>query len=584
MKPNKLIVLIFMSGLLMASCSDYLEKTPDADVTDEDIFGTFSSFQGFIEPAYGYFMDYNEGLITAMNIGGETATTGTASSSGASNQGDYRIWMTRTNNQTLFNHENTRGIWTGSWKGIRLANLALDKLPLLVNATQEEKDLIEGQAYFFRAFFYWEIIRSFGGMPHIDRVLSPNETMDFPRLGYQATTEKIVADFDRAVELLPEDWDKTVVGSAFANANDGRATKGAALGFKAKALLFAGSPLMNHETTQTYEYNTEYMKRAAEAAWEVIKLADQGVYTLQPFTEYQKMFARSDGFNLWTTETIFEKMRSANGSTPFNLMGRIYWPARFNGNTNTECINQIYIDRFEMADGTRYKMEYDTDNARRWNDRDPRFRQNIIVDRDQWGTSPQTLLKLYIDGDGERTLLNGFRSPYLTKKYWPKGSNTYDGNMGSYRQAVPHLRLAEIYLIYAEAVNEAYGATGSVPGANFTAVQAVNVVRQRAGQPATSAAAATAAGYSSFRDLIRNERMVELCFEGHYWFDIRRWYVGHLPEYKEFWDLEFNKAWTSFTRKLVFVRVFENPKHYWMPLPTSQTQIYPGFYQNPGWQ
>jgi len=581
MKPNKLLVLFFLSGLLLASCSDYLEKTPDADVTDEDVFGTFNSFQGFIEPVYDYFVDYNQGLVTAMNIGGEVASTNGASSAVASNTGDYRIWMTRTNNQTLFNNDGVRGIWTGSWKGIRVANMALEKLPLLVNATQEEKDLIAGQAYFFRAFFYWEIIRSFGGMPYIDRVLLPTEEMKFPRESYQETTDKIVADFDRAAALLPEDWDKTVVGSAFPKANAGRATKGAALGFKAKALLYAGSPLMN--STKTYD--TEYMKKAAAAAWEVIKLADQGVYALLPMTEYRNMFARIDGFNCWTTETIFQK-RSNSGSTHFNMLGRIYWPARFNGNTNNECVNQVFVDRFEMADGTRYNKIYDTDNAKRWDSRDPRFRQNIIVDRDKWGNAPATLLKLYIDLDGERTISNGFRSPYIVKKYWPKGCNSYDGNMDAFRSAQPHLRLADIYLIYAEAVNEAYGPTGTVPGANFTAEQAINKIRQRPGlnMPATSVAAATAAGYSSFRDLIRNERIVELCFEGNYWFDIRRWYVAHLPEYKEYWDFEFNKAWTSFTRKLLFVRVFEDPKHYWMPLPVDQTRIYPGFYQNQGWE
>jgi hypothetical protein len=326
------------------------------------------------------------------------------------------------------------------------------------------------------------------------------------------------------------------------------------------------------------------MERAAAAAWEVIKLANQGVYTLVPFAQYMNMFARIDGFNCWTTETIFQRVKTEVGQTPFNLMGRIYWPARSDGNGNNECVNQLFVDRFEMADGSQYKPEYDINNARRWDDRDPRFRQNILVDRDKWGTNASTLLKLYIDLDGERTISNGFRSPYIIKKYWPKNCNTYDGNRNNYRSVNPQLRLADIYLIYAEAVNEAYGPAGTVPNASFTAEQAINMIRQRAGMPPSSLAAATAAGYSSFGDLIRNERMIELCFEGNYWFDIRRWYVAHLPEYKEYWDFEINKAWTSFTRKKLFDRTFEDPKHYWMPLPVDQTQIYPGFYQNRGWE
>ncbi len=76
---------------------------------------------------------------------------------------------------------------------------------------------------------------------------------------------------------------------------------------------------------------------------------------------------------------------------------------------------------------------------------------------------------------------------------------------------------------------------------------AINIVRARAGMPPVTAAAT---GYSSFMDLVRNERNVELCFEGHYWFDIRRWYIAHLPENKPIIDLKFDKAWTpsTFTR------------------------------------
>jgi starch-binding outer membrane protein, SusD/RagB family len=93
----------------------------------------------------------------------------------------------------------------------------------------------------------------------------------------------------------------------------------------------------------------------------------------------------------------------------------------------------------------------------------------------------------------------------------------------------------------------------------------------------------SADGYSSFRDLVWNERCVELCFEGKYWFDIRRWYVGHLPEYKSIVDLSFDKDWTSFSRSVVKERVFDDPKHYWMPLPREQTLLYKEYYQNPGW-
>jgi starch-binding outer membrane protein, SusD/RagB family len=581
MKTKIYSIFFIVLVLLSVSCSDYLEKTPDADVTAKDIFGTFKKFQGFIEPMYEYVEDYNYYLITSMNIGGEVQAKGAATSANTGNRGDYMLWINRSNQQTAFNYEGTSGIWTGSWKGIRIANIALEQLDLLVNATQEEKDLIEGQAYFFRAYFHWEIIRSFGGMPYIDKVFSPDDKLNLPRLTYQQTTEKIVQDLDKAAELLPDDWDNTVVGGVAVGSNFGRATKGAALSFKAKALLYAGSPLMNHYSGNPgYEYHTEYMERAAAAAWEVIKLADAGVYSLTPLSNYRDMFAKNDGTGPYTSENIFQKSKPIQGAYSMTgRHGRLFSPSRFGGNANNECVNQLFVDKFEMADGTPYKLEYDSDNAKRWDFRDPRFRQNIIVDRDKWGFSNSTVFKLYEGGtDGSEAA--GFYAPYIIKKFWPIGVNSYDKQWNDYIYGTPQMRLADVYLIYAEAVTVAYGANGNAPGANLSAVDAINKVRLRAEMPAVTAAAT---GYDSFMDLVRNERDVELCFEGNYWFDIRRWYIAHLPENKDYVDFIIDKDWTSFQRVTLFTRVFDDPRHYWMPLPINQTQLYAEFFQNPGW-
>jgi starch-binding outer membrane protein, SusD/RagB family len=585
MKTYKwIIILIF--GIVLSSCQEYLERTPEADVTEEDIFGNFQSFQGFVESMYSHVLCYtSQSLVNSLNLGGETHSLAIANGAKVANDGNYMVWYRESGSniqQTLYNLGGETGMWTGSWKGIRTANIALDKLPLLKNATQEEKDLIAGQAYFFRAFFYWELIRSVGGMPYIDRALQPNDILDFPRLSYQETTDKMVEDFDRAAALLPVHWNDTEVGSRSPGANTGKATKGAALAFKAKALLFAGSPLMNKFSgAADYTYDMEYMQKAAAAAWDMIQLANTGAYGLVDFADYQKNFGRNDGIYPWTKETIFMRIDDRQGSSLMsNRHGRLFNPGRFGGNQVMECVNQLYVDKFEMADGTRYLVDYDNDNARRWDDRDPRFRQNIIVDRDQWGFSPSTVLRLYTGTGTEKTANNGFTTAYVIKKYWPIGANTYDGQLAGFYYRTPHIRLADIYLVYAEAVNEAYGATGTAPGANLTAVEAVNIVRRRAGMPDATAAAP---GYDSFRDLIRNERAVELCFEGHYWFDTRRWYIAHLPENKLIVDLIFDQAWTSFQRQVVHNRVFDDPKHYWMPLPVSQTQIYEEFYQNPGW-
>jgi hypothetical protein len=326
------------------------------------------------------------------------------------------------------------------------------------------------------------------------------------------------------------------------------------------------------------------MKRAAAAAWDMIQLADQGYYSLVPFSNYQDNFCKNDGTYPWTTETIFMKMEwtAATRGEAFlgTKLGRVYTPSRMLGNSSCEGVNQLYVDKFEMADGSRYQTAYDTDNVRRWDDRDPRFRMSIGTDRYKWGLAAQTVLRLWNTPATSDKTTDRIPTCYIVKKYWPLGANAFDRIYTNALFRTPLMRLADVYLIYAEAVNEAYGPDGSVPGASLTAVGAVNKIRQRAGMPDVTAAAT---GYDSFRDLVRNERNVELCFEGHYWDDIRRWYIAHLPENKEIVDLIFDQNWTTFERRTILTRVFDDPKHYWMPIQNSQTQIYKEFYQNPGW-
>ncbi|MBC6994255.1 RagB/SusD family nutrient uptake outer membrane protein [Neolewinella lacunae] len=591
MMKSKILLTSCILGvfLLLHSCKDYLDRTSGQVVSEEDVFGTFENFQGFIEPMYSLIIDYNShALTTSMNIGGEIIAAQGWSSGDRARLGGYEGWIGGGNTPILQSNfwsteknkigNNDSGIWVDSWRGIRIANLALARLDQLTDATQEEKDLIAGQAHFFRGWFHFELGRYYGGMPYVDQYLLPADDLQLPRLTWHEMAERIVADLDMAADLLPEDWNQTAVGAQFGGGNAGRITRGAALGFKAKTLLYAGSPLMNRFSNGPTDFDQQYMERAAEAAWEVIQIANRGVYSLTPFNEYNLMFARNDGLIPWSKETIFQKVRPEKGEGEhLNKHGRLMTPGRLGGNNICETVNQLYVDRFEMRDGSIYRTEYDQDNARRWDDRDPRFRNAIYVDRDVAGILPITTLEFFTGGMDDNSSII---TPYVCHKFWPVGVNNRDQAWSEYRYVTPHLRLAEIYLIYAEAVNEASGATGRAEGANLTAVDAVNIVRARAGMPPVTAAAT---GYESFRELIRNERWVELCFEGQWFSDIRRWNVAHLPEYKPYVDLVFDRNWTSFTRQVVAERVFENPRHYWMPIPRSQTQLYLEFGQNPGW-
>ncbi len=596
MKTIIYILIIILASQLFVSCDEYLDQTPEALIDEHDIFSTYESFQGFIDANYAEILCYNHHyMVTTADFGGDVFCYINWASGYTGNVGDYWYIAGGHDDDTpsLFNStfdnswwgpNETSGIWAGGWRGIRVCNVALEHLDLLSDATEEEKKLIEGQIYFFRAFFHAEIISAYGGMPFIDKAFEPSDNMELPRISYQECTERIVEDYDKAIPLLPEDWDQTATGAQSPGSNTGRITKGAALAYKQKALLYAASPLMNKFSGNDYSYNIPLCERAAAAGWEAIQLAEKGVYSLVPFSNYNDMFYKTDGTMPWTSETILQRVDDRYGKWSFiSNIGCIYAPAQVGGDEACETVNQTYVDYFEMADGTRYKPEYDYDNNKRWKNRDPRFRKNIYVDQDTCtvGYYPKSILNLW-EGEGtDKNINNQIALPYLIKKFWPKGVNFFDQMWTEFRIASPRMRLAEVYLDYAEAVTAAYGPDGRAPGADISAVDAINIVRARAEMPPVTSAAPD---YPGFMDLVWNERNVELCFEGHYWWDTRRWHVAHLQKYKEIIDLKFDKDYTYFNREVFMVRTFEDPKHYWLPLPRDLVQMYEGMYQNPGWE
>ena len=604
MKTLRRLVYLLPGIFLLWSCTEYLDKTPEAEVSEENIFGTYIDFQGFIDPNYPEIIDYPQTYLwNDLNMGGDVMPRPGGPNGYRSVQGSYTSIIGPSNSSILWNWRNTygygvanlgddkdNGVWWSGWRGIRRCNIALQNFKYLTQATQEEKDLLLGQIYFFRAFFHGEIIQFWGGMPYVDTVFAASDELKMPRLTYHETTERIIEDLDKAIPLLPLDWDFSGPGSQRVGANAGRITRGAALAYKQKFLLYAASPLMNQVSGNTATYNQGLAERAAAAGWEAIKVANtvlpngNTVYALVPFENYSDMFYKVDGTMPWTTETILQRVERNRGSGRFSShIRRIYVPSSFGGTEYCHGVNQLFVDRFEMADGTRYKEEYDYDEDKRWNNRDPRFRQNILVDRDKWGDHANAYVRLWegSPAGSDKTASGQAPLPYLVKKYWPWGVNNYDRRWGSFRFISPRMRLAEVYLDYAEAVTAAYGANGSAPGADLTAVDAINIIRERAGMPPVTAAAE---GYDSFMELVWNERSVELCFESHYWFDKRRWYIAHLPEHKVVMDLQFDYDWTYFNRAVHFDIVFDDPKHYWMPIYKATTMIYPEMYQNPGWE
>lgn len=591
MKKYRIIfyLLVILASLSLWSCEDYLEKTQKADISESDVFRTFDNFQGYVETMYDDINDpiHLRSSFGEFNNGDDIIPTlprgwieGNYFNMLLNNTSQYYNTLATRTSGIWDNPSVTRrqAIWQNSWFGIRAANVSLAHIKDLVEATDEQKQLIEGQAYFFRGYFHWELMRAWGNIPFVDTVLTADSDMKIPQMGLYITAEKIVEDFQKAADLLPEDWDLTETGQRTLDKNRGRATKGMALANMAECLLWCGSPLFNGVETGNYTYNVDYCIRAGEAAWKVIQLVDNGIYALELWPTYSNNFYKKNNTFPWTKEIIFSPPNRGNGRffTSSFVFGTVGNDAQYAAPT------QNYVELFEMANGlpiddpaSGYAL------MDPWVNRDPRFKYNIVIDRDRQVTNltdERAFVQLYTGGR-ERTATSSLTG-FGMRKYCDATINRFDNVWNNYFYNVPKIRLAEIYLFYAEAVNEAYGPSGTVPGSSLTATGAVNIVRGRAGMPDVNAK--FLGSIEAFRDRIWNERAVELAYENERWYDLRRWHVHHLPKYKELYELQFDKNHTYFNRVLVKTIQFSE-QHYWLPFPVNQITLYPGWKQNPGW-
>lgn len=233
MKRNNIRTL-FYGGLLslccvgMTSCEDYLDKAPESSVNPEDAFKNFRNFQGFTEELYycipdfahGYWnnsFNWGEDELISFSIDyhmGYKVDMGDFWGWQSSYDGWQCGWMDRSNTVANSTDRMQKSLWPLAWYGIRKCNLGLENIDKLVEATEEQRDLILGQLYFFRGWFHFELMQYFGGLPYIDSVPSSSEPLRNPRLSYQECADRAAEDFRRAADLLPIDWDDTTTGKA----------------------------------------------------------------------------------------------------------------------------------------------------------------------------------------------------------------------------------------------------------------------------------------------------------------------------------------------------------------------------------
>lgn len=622
MKTNlRYYIILGMLFILFgsSSCTDYLDREPESVISDQDAFQNFQNFQGFVEEMYNMIPDLAKGYwVSSFNWGDDEIITigaGEYLMGHHIDRGDYRAYINKGDcfldrNTNTGQDRMTKSVWRGSWAGIRKANMGIQALEdgMMIDATKEERDMIAGQLYFFRAWFHFQLIQYWGGMPYIDQVLPADEKPTLPRLSYQECAEKIAADFRKAADLLPIDWNKTNVGVRTSGQNELRINKIWALGFLGKNLLWAGSPLMANGVNGPKTYNQELCQQSAAAFGELLNLVETGQtdYSLVPFDEYSSLFYTNQQGWLMPGGKEAIMRGPTFGADSYWRQANSYQPQDMaEGDGICLAPSANYVNYFGMANG----LPLDDSNSgfskkQPWKDRDPRFYNSIIYDglKVVKGTMSEAEEKwryasLYTGGDYRNDDRKTSRSGYLNYKFLPAGANRWDNNYGySYAHHIhlSYLRLADVYLMYAEAAAQASGSpTGKSSNFSKTAVDAINTVRERAG--VGNVADEYLTSLDKFMGEVRRERAVELAFEGHRFNDLRRWLLLTEYPYNVKTTQHFDRSVeldpnadpkenevVNFREEVVIERQLGS-KHYWFPLKVEDISMYPEFYQNPGW-
>jgi len=589
------LMLVFGS----TSCENYLDKAPGADITEKDVYGNFQSFQGFVEELYNCIMDPDKGGAWNKYLFADETLNNYPYNFDLGNYWNnetYFFGVEVTPARLASNTTRDRRVWEYAWYAIRKSNIALAKIdePGLFEGSEEEKNHIKGQALFFRGWFYFEICRYWGGMPYITKVLDPNENMvsdEFKRLSFQETAIKMAEDFRDAAALLPNHWDVSVPGQKTLGHNRDRINKFHALGYLGKALLYAASPMINEEAKGSNTYDQALAKQAAEAFGELLKLAGEtGTYKMQTWATWTDNFIKLNNLRPGGTEcimmpTVYDRTRVRNstlGAISPSSMG-------LNSGTNADVPAHNFTKNYAMANGlpiTDPASGYNPNDP--WTGREPRFYKDIAIDGEKWwATAGSDQFAQLYTGGRHRSQIN---PPSVTGYYQKRFSGlspTYSLSVaGSLMAYIPYLRLADIYLMYAEAVIFSAGGTPQSTSANYTltAEQALNVVRNRAQLPNVNAKF-TANKDLFFEEIVR-ERAVELAFEGSRFCDLRRWNRNGDPRYLEKTAIDFDRGTNgkpiNIKERLIVKRIAEK-KHNWLPIQVKFTTQYEGFPQNPGW-
>jgi len=546
------------SAFTLCSCNDFLDREEDSFIDKTATFDSYNRTKQYLTYAYSLLPEGLNRFSGGALLGAATDDACFAIESSNIQQFNNGSW------NALSNPDN---VWDRYFAGIAKCctllensnhiNLDISRLDPAKRVEYENnlKDIRmwRAEAHFLRAYFNFELLKRYGPIPIIKSTLDINKDYsDTPRPTMKEVVEFIANDCDMAADSLEL--------TPWRNMNDafGRATKGAALALKSRLLLYAASPLyvdFGDIDEANKPSDATLWKAAADAAKAVI---DLNQYELAP--AYDDLF-KNDFQN---KEYIFVRRYPSNSD-----FEKSNFPISYGGKGGTNP-SQNLIDDYEMLDGTAFDWSDPVKAAHPFENRDERLLATVLMNGVLFKGKR---IATYPGGADAMPNPNATKTGYYLRKFLNENVNIQTGG-GSDGHVVPLFRLAEIYLNYAEALNE-YDPT------NPDIAVYLNKIRERVSLPDVPSGLTQ----EQMRTLIHHERRVELAFEEHRFWDVRRWKVASSTLGAPVKGVKITQDDAgNFTYSPVQVeqRVFQ-PKMYWYPIPQSEVLKLHHWEQNKGW-
>jgi hypothetical protein len=595
----KKLLYIFLAIGLLSSCKKFLNQVPDDRLTIEETFRTWATAQRFLDNVYSRIPDE----FGQRNPGGDNNR---GLWTGGSDEADFVWGFVQSNDVNIGNWDAKSGFvgdyWRNFYKGIRAASVFIDNADKITDLPKDLKEEAKAQARALRAMYYFYLMRIYGPVVLMgEKPVSVDTTLQIPRNSFEECVNYVSDELLKAAAVLPKEYSSTTVGHI---------TKGIALAFRANVMMYGASPLYNGNADMAalknkdgkqligQSFDPQKWKDAAAAYKAFLDEFVPGTYKL-----YTRIYANEKNayldcrdvlLNDWNEEVIFARPDNSLNSRQYEMTpyhsGQNSKDVRGSGGLGA---TQNMVDAFFTKNGrsiddplsgyvktgySDFKAPNDKVSAsiyNQWVNREPRFYVNITYDNSHWLNKnyPDLITRLYNSGNsGKKTGGNDYTpTGYVVRKAmgldkWDVGGRT-----------LILIRLAEIYLSYAECVNE------SDPGSP-EALKYLNLIRERAGIPLYGSGELPApTGQAAMRDAIRKERRVELAFENNRFFDVRRWKIAEQTENGPMYGLNISADLPDFLKVVPFeTRVF-GKRHYFFPIPSDDVDNDKQLIQNLGW-